>query len=312
MEGKIFISTSTFGEHDRTSLRQLKESGFEVVTNPYGRQLRIEESKVLLDGVIGLIAGTETLSEEVLVSATSLKAISRVGTGMDNVDLEAAKRLGIEVMNTPDAPTEAVAELTLGLILASYRKIPQLDRSVKCGKWPNSMGSLVYGKTLGVVGLGRIGKRVVELTAPFKVKVAAYDISPDMEFARAFNVRLLTLDGLLKEADIITLHIPLSPSTRGLISKEEFSLMKIDAVLINTSRGAIVDEDALIKSLRSKKIGGACLDVFGNEPYAGELQRFENTVLTPHIGTYAKEARIKMEQEAVDNILKALKQKERL
>lgn len=309
MKKKIFISTTSFGEYDKGPLEKLKKEGFEVKTNPYGRQLKTEETKILLKEVVGLIAGTEELSEDVLKSAGSLKAISRCGAGMDNVDIDVAKKLGIEVANTPNPPVESVAELALGMILAFSRRISQQDKELKSGKWRKTMGSLISGKTIGIVGLGRIGRRVAELAAPFNMKIMACETSPDKEFVKRFNIKLVSLGELFEKADIVTLHLSLSPETRHLIGSDMLSRMKKEAILVNTSRGEIVDEKALIEALKSGRIAGACLDVFEKEPYSGELQRLENVLLTPHIGTYAKETRIMMESEAADNIIKILKRR---
>ncbi|MBU0568821.1 phosphoglycerate dehydrogenase [bacterium] len=303
---KTLISTRSFGEFDRKPLDKLKEAGFEIVPNPYGRSLEPEESIELLEGATGLIAGTEPLTEEVLSKAGSLKVISRCGTGMDNVDLEAAKRLGIKVLNTPDAPTLAVAELTLGLILALYRRIAESDRCIRSGRWKRQMGQLLYRKKLGIVGLGRIGKRLVELTTPFDLEVMTCEPSPDIEFVQRHNIQVLSFNELLKKADIVSLHLSCPKGTHCLIGRNELALMKPSAILINTSRGWMIDEEALYEALANKIIAGAALDVFENEPYDGNLRNLDNVILTTHIGSSAKETRIQMEIEAVDNLLRGL------
>jgi D-3-phosphoglycerate dehydrogenase len=303
---KILISTRSFGEFDRTPLDRLKEIGFEIVLNPYNRSLKEEESIELLQGAVGLIAGTEALNEKVLSKADKLKVISRCGAGIDNIDLEAAKRLGIKVLNTPDAPTLAVAELTLCLILALYRRIVESDRCIRSGRWTRQMGQLLSGKKLGVVGLGRIGKKLVELTIPFRVNVIVCEPSPDIKFIQRYNIQLVEFNELLKEADVISLHLSCPKDKHYLIGKDELALMKPSAILINTSRGWIIDEEALGEALANKAIAGAALDVFENEPYHGPLTSFDNVILTTHIGSSAKEARIKMENDAVENLLRAL------
>jgi D-3-phosphoglycerate dehydrogenase len=303
---KIVVSTRSFGEYSSAPIERLKSCGFEVSLNPYNRPFTPEESIDFLKDAIGLIAGTESLTEEVLNKAGSLRVISRCGAGMDNIDLNAAKRLGIEVVNTPDAPTLAVAELTLGLILALYRRIPESDRCIRSGKWNRQMGRLLTGKKLGIIGLGRIGKKLVELSAPFNLEVMACDPFPDMEFSQRHNIRLVTFNELLKEADIVSLHLSPSKETRCLIGKNELFLMKPSAVLINTSRGWMVDEKALEEALTNKIISGAALDVFANEPYDGYLSNLDNVILTTHIGSSAKEARIQMEMEAVENLIKII------
>jgi D-3-phosphoglycerate dehydrogenase len=307
MMKKVLISTRSFGEFDSAPLERLKKAGFEIVLNPYGRSLRPEESIRLLRDAVGLIAGTEPLNEEVLGKATSLKVISRCGSGLDNVDLEAAKKFGIKVFNTPDAPTEAVAELTLCLILVLYRRIKEADKIIYAGKWERKIGHLLYGKRLGIIGLGRVGKRLVELTAPFKIEVLAYENRPDNEFVRNYNIRCLSLEEVLSQADIVSIHLPYSKEMHHFIGKEELTLMKHEAVLVNTSRGGLVDEEALKVTLEEGRIAGAALDVFEEEPYNGPLRNFDNVILTAHMGSSTKETRIQMEMEAVDNLLEGLR-----
>lgn len=304
---KVLISTRSFGEFDGAPLDRLKEAGFEVVLNSYGRSLKEEESIELLQGAVGVIAGTEPLNEKVLGKTSSLKVISRCGTGIDNVDLGAAKKFGIKVFNTPDAPTLAVAELTLGLILALYRRIAESDRCVRSGKWVRQMGQLLSGKKLGIVGLGRIGKKLVELAAPFNVEVMACEPSPDTEFIQRYNIQLLTFNELLKNADIVSLHLSCPKEIHCLIGRNELALMKPSAILINTSRGWMIDEGALKEALTNKNIAGVALDVFQEEPYNGPLKNFDSVILTTHIGSSARETRIQMEMEAVDNLLRGLR-----
>ncbi|MCK4532951.1 phosphoglycerate dehydrogenase [bacterium] len=303
---KVLISTSSFGKFTDDSLEKLKKTGLDVTLNPYKRQLRPQESIDLLKGVTGLIAGTEPLTMEVLEKANKLKVISRCGAGLDNVDLEAAKKMGIKVFSTPDVPIESVAELTLGLILSLCRRITESNRNIKNGKWAKLMGELLYNKTLGVIGLGKIGKRLVELIQPFNVDLIACELNPDISFTNKFKIKIVSLNQLLSQADIISIHIPFSPKVQNLIGIKQFNLMKKNALLINTARGGIVDEGALKGVLENKRIKGAALDVFEEEPYNGPLKDMENIILTAHMGTYAKETRIQMESESVDNLLKGL------
>lgn len=281
-----------------------------MVLNPYGRKLNQSETISLLQGVGGLIAGTESLSKDVLESAKDLKVISRCGTGVENVDLDAAKGLGIKVFNTPDAPTEAVAELALGLILAVLRKIAQADHTIRHGKWSAYMGNLLYGKTLGIAGLGRIGRHLIEITMPFRLKVLAYDQNPDNAVANKLAIKLSGLTKLLAESDIVSLHLPLNTETKDIIGAKELEKMKSSSILINTARGGLINEDALFEALKDKKIGGAGLDVYKEEPYQGRLKELENVILTCHMGAYAVESRNQMEMEAVDNLIKGLNSNE--
>src|SRR5919109_3740016 len=303
---KVLISTSSFCEFDGAPLEKLKACGFDVLTNPYKRRLKPEESIELMRDVHGLVAGTEPLNDHVLKNAQRLKVISRVGVGLDNVDLAAAKELGIEVVSTPIAPTEAVAELTLGLMIALTRRVVEADHLVRRGNWKPLMGSLLEGKTLGVIGLGRIGKRLTQLVQPLRMTVLAHEPLPDSGFVSQHQVRLVSLEELLAQADIVSLHVALTAETRHLIRRETLALMKSNALVINTSRGDVVDEAALLEALEASRIGGAALDVYREEPYQGPLTENKKVILTAHMGSYAKEARVQMEGEAVDNLVHLL------
>ena len=303
---KLLISTSSFGEYDDAPVKKLKNAGFEIELNPHGRTLKKEECVKLLNDKVGLIAGVEPLNRDVLQTAKHLKVISRCGAGMDNVDREAAKKLGIRVYNTPDAPTQAVAELALGLIFGLLRNISKNDREIRKGIWNKEMGNLLSGKTIGIVGLGRIGRKLLELLNPFKLKVIACEPFPENKFVKQNNIRLMPLEELLHEADVVSLHIPYNNETKNLIDMGKLSLMKKSAILINASRGGIIVESDLEKALLDGVIKGAALDVFDKEPYNGPLKNLENIILTSHIGSYARESRIQMEMEAVDNLIKGL------
>lgn len=303
---RVFISTSSFVEYDVLPLKMVKDAGMDVQVNPYGRKLMPEECLSLYRDIDGLIAGTEALTAEVLRSARKLKVISRCGVGTDNIDMKVAEGLGIKVFTTPDVPTQAVAELTIGLMLDLLHGISREDRLVRSGVWQKNMGKLLSGKTLGVLGLGRVGKRVVELTQPFSLTYIAWDISPDRQFADKHRIEFTSLDELLSKADIVTIHLPYTSELKHLIGEKEFRLMKRDAFLLNAARGGLVDEMALYNVLRERRFAGAALDVFEQEPYAGPLKELDNIILTPHIGSYAKEARVEMEIEAARNLIDGL------
>jgi len=225
---------------------------------------------------------------------------------LDNVDLEAAKKRGVAVSATPDAPTQAVTELTVALILNVLRRINFMDRQVRSGAWSKEMGRLLSGKTVGIVGLGRIGRRAAELLRPFGVKIMASEPKPDRKWVKENKVRLTSLEELLRESDVVTLHIPYTEENRNLINAEGLKIMKRGAILINTSRGGLVDEDALYQALKSGYLGGAALDAMETEPYHGPLKELNNVILTPHIGSYALETRVQMEMEAAKNLIKML------
>jgi D-3-phosphoglycerate dehydrogenase len=304
--GLVAISTSSFARADRRPLERLEAAGFRVRLSSGGRRLRPEETIDLLRGAIGLIAGTETLDREVLAACPDLAAISRCGAGLDNVDLQAAAERGIRVTRVRDAHAEAVAELALAGILALLRHLPASDRGLRSARWSKPMGRLLAGKTVGLVGLGHAGKALVRLLAPFRPVLLATDPSPDPAFAADHGVEYRPLDELLRASDVVSLHLAYSEQVHHLLDRRRLALMKPESLLVNTARGGLVDEAALAEALRDGRVAGAYLDVFEHEPYQGPLTGLDNALLTPHIGSYASEARAAMEMEAVENLLEAL------
>ena len=299
---KVFISTTSFAKHNSLPLKLLKDAGMDVQLNPYGRKLTPDECLRHYQDIDGLIAGTEALTADVLKSARNLKVISRCGVGMDNIDLEAAKRQGIPVFNTPDSPTLAVAELTVGLILALLRHIPGSERDIRAGKWHKRMGNLLRGKKVGIVGLGRIGQQVAELIVGLGALVVYCD--PAVKNA---GYTSLPLDKLLSQSDIVSLHLSGEARDKPLLGAKELRRMKKGSWLINCARGDMVDEDALYQALQAGQLAGAALDVLTEEPYNGPLAKLDNVILTPHIGSYAIEARVEMEIQAARNLIAGLK-----
>lgn len=302
MATKILIGPSSFAETDKTPLERLLAAGFTVIDNPYKRKMTKEELHVLLqDDVVGILAGLEPLDRDVM-SRSHLKCISRVGAGMTNVDLQAAKDLDISVFNTPDGPTSAVAELVVGALVSLLRWIPQSNLALHNHKWVRKMGGQIEGKTIAIIGFGRIGRRVAELLAPFRAKLVAVD--PFLEKSKTLSCPLLSKEEALPQADIITVH---TSGDECLFDETAFLRMKRGVLLINVARGNIVSEKALIKALDVGIIAGAWLDTFEKEPYDGPLCNYENVILTPHIGSYTAECRQNMENEAVSNLLNVLK-----
>jgi D-3-phosphoglycerate dehydrogenase len=301
---KVLISASSFGQQDASLLGRLEEAGYERVMNPHARRLTEAEIHELIQAhrPVGLLAGLEPLTRETLSQAPFLRTISRVGVGLDSVDLAAAKELGITVSNTPDAPTIPVAELTLGMMLGLLRAIPRSDASIRAGGWERPMGRLISGMTIGIIGCGRIGTRVGRILQAFGCSVIGYD--PYLEVHPLWA--LVPLDDMLSEADLVTLHVPYTQANQHLISRARLQRMKPGAYLVNASRGGLVDEQALFEALKGDRLGGAALDCFDQEPYAGPLAGLPNTLLTGHIGSYAKEGRAIMEQQAMANLLQAL------
>lgn len=281
----------------------LDDNGIQYELNSYGKTLTEDQIFCKIEDIDGLIAGQEPLNKKVLRNAKRLKVISRVGIGLDTIDLDEAKRRKIRVENTPDAPTEAVAELTIGLIIGLLRKISIHNKNVRDGNWTKISGCLLNKKTVGIIGFGRIGKRLSDLLKPFQVSVIFYDPYVTEGIGNSIKVEL---DYLLKSSDIVTLHLPYTEETDGIINEEKLSLMKEAAFLINVSRGGLVEEEALYCILKGGGIAGAAMDTFAQEPYHGDLCQCENVTLTPHVGSFTKESRMRMEEESVKNLLKHL------
>lgn len=303
---RILITTIPFGELDRRPLELLDEAGVEYVINPIGRKLKEDELAEMIGGFDALIAGTEPITAKVLERAARLRLISRVGIGLDSVDLMAARQRGILVAYTPDAPAPAVAELTIGLMLGALRFIAHADRHMRNGIWHRQMGERLSGKTVGVMGVGRVGARVIRHLSGFDARILANDLKPDLEFGAEHGVRWVDKPTLYREADLITLHLPLTRQTKALIARREIELMKPEAILINTSRGGVVNEQDLAEALRLHRLGAAALDVFQHEPYAGPLITVENCILTCHMGSMAKDCRARMELEATEEVIRFL------
>ena len=302
---KITITTTSFATFDDQPLRLLKDSGFEVVLNPRGRKLTGDEVVELAADTMGLIAGTESLDKATLEKLPLLKVISRCGAGMDNVDLEAAEKLNIKVFNTPFGPTLAVAELTVGLILDLLRKTTLMDREMRAGIWKKRMGNLLSGKRVGIIGFGRIGQKTAALLRAFGCKAGYYD-KLRIKGLKDLKIKRMKMDELLRESDIIAILIS-GKYEKPLLNDKELEMMKKGAWLVNVARGGVVDEEALLKALKGGRLTGAALDVFEKEPYNGSLKELDNIILTPHIGSYAKEARVEMEMQAAKNLIEGIK-----
>ena len=301
---KLVISTSSFDVEGNSSLNHLVNSGMHIVRNSYKRKLTEDEAIELLgENTIGMIAGIEPLTERVFSSAKNLKVVSRCGAGLDSVELAAAKLHGISVFNTPEAPAQSVAELTMGLMLAALRRICQTDRLLRANEWPRMQGQLFAAQTVGIIGLGHIGKRVARLSQAFDARVIAHDPHID---PTSHGVESVSLEELFAEANVISLHVPYTTDTHHLLDAKSFARMKPGSIIINAARGGLIDEAALDEALISGHLGMAALDVFEQEPYHGPLTKNDRMILTPHIGSLAKESRKCMELEAAENLLKGL------
>jgi D-3-phosphoglycerate dehydrogenase / 2-oxoglutarate reductase len=298
----ILCTTSGFGKTSPDAVLKIESNGYKLVLNPYGRKLKENELQKLLFEFkpIGMLAGTEQITRQTLdITKDYLKAISRVGVGWDNVDHAAVKEFGIKIFRTEGVLNQAVAELTIGMMLCALRNIALHDRSIRSGIWEKHMGVQLKGKTVGIIGFGAIGQRVGELVSAFGANIIYFDLYPKT----GLNAESCTLEDLLAKSDIVTLH---TDGSNTVLGAQELENCKKGVIIINTARGGLVDEDALYLALQSGQVSYACLDVFEKEPYSGRLTQLENMVLTSHIGSYAKEARKEMEEMAVSNLLNEL------
>jgi D-3-phosphoglycerate dehydrogenase / 2-oxoglutarate reductase len=307
--GRVLVTTYPFGEIDHEPIELLKTEGIPFDVNPAKRRLREHELAELIGPYEALIAGTEPITRMVLERAENLRLIARVGIGLDSVALSAARARGIAVTYTPSAPSPAVAELAVGQMLALLRRTIAADREIRRGEWHRRIGRRLGLMTVGVIGVGRIGKLLIEHLQSWSPRILANDLKPDMEFSRRSGCVWTDADTICREADIISLHVPLTSRTRGMIGKRELALMKPDAILVNTARGEIIDEVALASTLRARPNFSAALDVFAEEPYSGELTTLVNCILSAHMGSATRDCRLRMELEAAQEVVRHFKGK---
>jgi D-3-phosphoglycerate dehydrogenase len=302
---KALITTVPFGNKNSLPLEQLEAAGIEYLINPLNKKLtEIELAKMVTDFDI-IIAGTEPITDYVMEKASKLKMISRVGIGLDSIDLLAAKRRGIEVSYTPDAPAPAVAELTICLIISLLRSVQLSNIEMHNGEWKRHFGRRIANTTIGVIGLGRIGTRVLNRLAVFGTpRLLVNDLSPNYDLEKKFRLEWVDKETIYKESDVISMHIPLTRSTKNMITKTQLKMMKSDAIIVNTSRGGIVDEDDLYEVMKAGHLSGAAIDVFEKEPYAGKLNELSNCLLTSHMGSMSIDCRTRMEIEATDEAIR--------
>jgi D-3-phosphoglycerate dehydrogenase len=303
---RIFVALSTFAEHDRRPLEMLERSRIPFALNRTGRRADRELLATLGKDATGIVAGVEVYDAAVLADLPRLRCISRCGVGTENIDAAAAAAHGVSVLNTPDAPTTAVAEHAVALILGALRAVPRHDAIVRAGEWRRVDTRLLYGKTVGLIGFGRIGRRVANILAAFEARILASDPSAEPVAARERGVELVPLGRLLDASDIVSLHAAPSPASPLRLGAAELGRMRRGAYLVNTARGDLVDDGALHEALRSGHLAGAALDVFSQEPYRGPLRDLPTVVLTPHAATYPIETRAAMELECVERLLRHL------
>lgn len=306
---KVLITTVPFGEKNRLPLDLLEKSNIEYLINPLNKKLTEDELLELVDDFDAIIAGTEKISKKVINKAKNLKHISRVGIGLDSVDLIAAENNDIIVSYTPDAPAPAVAELTIGLMLSLLRSTHIANKKLHNAEWKRYFGRRISNTTVGIIGLGRIGKGVTEHLLSLGVKNILFnDINLNPQNIN-LPIQSVTKEEIYKEADIISLHLPLTNLTKDLVKKDQLLSMKNDAVILNTSRGGIINENDLYDVLKSGHLSGAAIDVFENEPYNGPLKDIDNCLLTAHMGSMSVDCRTRMEIEATEEAIRFLQGK---
>jgi D-3-phosphoglycerate dehydrogenase len=308
-ECRLLVTPTSYGKNDPRLKTELQAQVGEVVYNPTGKPLTPAEVAQLLPGIDGYIAGLDGIDANALGAADRLKVIARYGVGVDNVDLTVAREKGIIVTNTPGANSVSVAELALGLMLALARQIPEAAEAVHQGKWPRYSGLSLEGKTIGILGLGAIGKQLARHLAGFDCKILAFDPFADAVFAKDNHVELTTMEEAISQADFVSLHLPLLPETRGLVNDSFLNKMKKGSFLINTSRGEAVDEDALLRALKSGHLKGAGLDAFTFEPPdpKNPLLALPQVIATPHLGAQTDGATSNMGWLAMKECLAVLR-----
>jgi D-3-phosphoglycerate dehydrogenase / 2-oxoglutarate reductase len=302
---KLFVSTHPFSSTSEIPMKLINDNNIELSVNKHGRKNSSEELAQDIKDAEVLVAGTEKITEEVLKNAPNLKLISRVGIGLDGIDFDLCKKYGVRVAYTPDAPTMAVAELCVAMIMDLARKVTYTNNNLKeTNSWNRYMGTLLYGKTVGIFGMGRIGKSLVHLLSSFNVKFKIYDINPDLAFGRLYNIEFVSKEEVLTYSDIISINVPLKEDTKDYIALKELKLMQSHAILINTARGGIINEADLYIALKENIINSAAIDVFETEPYNGKLKELDNCILTCHMGASTIDSRTDMEVQAIEEAIR--------
>lgn len=293
----LLLATSTFNNTQDERLEKIIKKKFNPIYNPYKRKLTEKELMQLLTNnkIDYVVAGLEQYNERVLKN-TELKIISRLGSGTSNIDIKSTKSKKVKVFSTPDGPIEAVSELTLGMMIAMLREIINLNNKMHKNIWERESGNLLFKKNILIIGYGRIGKKLKKLLVPFKANIIIYD--KIKKYKKSVNY--MPLKKALPKADIITFH---TNTEQEILGKSEFKLLKKGVVICNASRGSIINEKEIIAYVKKKIIRKIWLDVFNHEPYSGEMSKYENIIMTPHIGSFTEETRKKMELKAIQNII---------
>lgn len=300
-KSNLLIATSTFNTTKDEKLNRIIKEKFNTIYNPYKRKLtETELIKLLINNKINyVVAGLENYNKTVLKNC-NLKIISRLGSGISNIDTQYAKSKKIKIFSTPYGPVQAVSELTLGMMIVMLRDVMKLNQKMHKNKWERENGSLLYKKNILIIGYGRIGKNLKKILNPFNANIMIYDKNKNY----TKNINYMSLKKALPKADIITFH---TNTEDEILGKSEFKLLKKGVIICNSSRGSVIDEKKIISYVKKEIIKKIWLDVFVNEPYFGEMSKFENIIMTPHIGSFTEETRKKMEFETIQNIIKNMK-----
>ncbi len=305
---KILVTPRSFAKTSDKPKELLAEAGYTLVANPYGTILTKEQMIENIADAVGVIIGVDPLDKDVLAAAKNLRAIAKYGVGTDNIDLDYAKQRGIPVSITRGANSNAVADYAFALIMACARRLTVINDMCHEKNWKKVVVGDVYGKTVGILGLGAIGKGVAKRAQGFDMDVLAYDIYWDDAYAKANNIRKATPEEIYKECDFISLHMPLTDDTKNMIDAEALASMKKGAILVNTARGGLIDEPALIEALKSGALGGAGIDAFNEEPPANEeLYKLEDLIMGSHCAASTTGASEMMSLMAAQNLLADLK-----
>jgi len=311
MPDTIAITTVAMRDENNEVAQTLLSKGYRLAIHPDMTPPSLEEQRALMAEAAGIIAGSEPITHAVMSEARNLRVVSRNGVGYDAVDLAAATELGIVVTFVPDAMVDAVADIALALMLAAARKIVELDNAIKQGEWVRALQHDFSGQTIGIIGTGRIGVAVARRAKAFRMQLLGCDPQVNPLFSEELHGSYVSMDELLERSDFVSLHLPASAGTKGLIGREQIARMKPGAFLANTARGSLVDEDALLEALNEGRIAGAALDVFCKEPpapgSAGDLlQRHPKVVATPHVASFTPITVAKMGKGAMENLLAVL------
>lgn len=281
---KVLVTATNYSAYCAAAKKLLEDNGVEVIENTLGRPMTRQELLSVVGDIDGVVVGVDTWNEEIFAHAPKLRAMARFGVGVDNIDLESARSHGIQVSNAKGMNSNPVAELTVGLIISTLRNVPAFNSSIRQGLWDRFMGRDLSGMTVGLLGFGDIAQRVARKLSGFDVSICAYDLYPNLEKAERLHVEMVSMDEVLRRADVVCMHLPSLPATHHIMNAENFGKMKDGSYFINTARGALVDEEALRQALRSGKLRAAAIDVFDQEPVTRDNPLFAlpNLFATPH------------------------------